>query len=149
MSWQKLLAEKRVAVETPSRQEIDELPELAARNFADAGLPGLSTDGKFSMAYNVARSLANAAVRASGYRVKNTGGGHFNTFVAMEVALGPTYAAARRVLRRLPPETQRPVVRRDRHRHADRGRRELLNKSKKFLIELEAWFRRHHSSLWS
>jgi len=92
MSWTKLQAEKRVAPEPTSRAEIDELREVVERNLNDAALPGLSADGKFAMAYNAARTLANIAVRASGYRVKHAGGGHYNTFLAMEQALGPAYA---------------------------------------------------------
>ncbi len=44
----------------------------------------MSDDGRFDRAYDAARALATLAIRASGYRVKGTGGGHYNTFLALE-----------------------------------------------------------------
>jgi hypothetical protein len=44
------------------------------------------------MAYSAARLHAVRAVRAAGYRVRQRGGAHYNTFVALEVALGPASA---------------------------------------------------------
>src|SRR3712207_5675945 len=92
MTWHELLAAKRVAPEPTSKQELDELREVVARNLQDAQLAGLSSDGKFSMAYNAARTLANMVVRCEGYRVKHQGGGHYNTFLGLEAA-EPTFAA--------------------------------------------------------
>jgi len=83
-----LLAEKRVQPEPAKKQELDDLRALVQRNLDDAALTALSSDGRFSMAYNGVRALATIAVRAAGYRVKATGGGHYNTFVAMEAAMG-------------------------------------------------------------
>lgn len=81
-----------MAAEAATKQELDELRALARRNLADAALPGLSADGQFSMAYNAARTIATLAVRAAGYRIKQTGGAHYNTFLALETALGPAAA---------------------------------------------------------
>ncbi|MCK4340788.1 MAG: hypothetical protein KAY37_03585 [Phycisphaerae bacterium] len=44
------------------------------------------------MAYNAARTLATMAIRAAGYRVKQTGGAHYNTFLALEAAMDPSVA---------------------------------------------------------
>ncbi len=41
------------------------------------------------MAYSAARLHATRAVRAAGYRVRQRGGAHYNTFLALEAALGP------------------------------------------------------------
>jgi len=78
-------------VEATTKSEIDELLALAERNLKDAALPQLSSDGRFSMAYNAARTLANVIIRASGYRVKQTGGAHYNTFLALPVAMSPGF----------------------------------------------------------
>ena len=43
------------------------------------------------MAYNAARTLATIAIRASGYRIKQTGGAHYNTFLALPAAMGPAF----------------------------------------------------------
>ena len=46
MTFKKLLADKRVALEPPSKQELDELREVVATNLADAAVPGLSPQGR-------------------------------------------------------------------------------------------------------
>jgi hypothetical protein len=56
---------------------------MAANQMADAHVRGLSTDTRFALAYNAARLLAVTVVRASGYRVREHGGAHYNTFQAL------------------------------------------------------------------
>lgn len=92
-TWAKLLAEKRVAAEPATKQEIDDLRAVVARSLRDSKAINLSADGKFGFAYNAVRSLATMAIRAAGYRVKSHGGGHFNTFIALE-AVSPAFAAS-------------------------------------------------------
>ncbi len=87
-TWKDLLAERRIEKLPPDKREIDELWSLAKRNLTDAALDGLSPEGRFEFAYNAARTLATIAIRADGYRVKSTGGHHWNTFIALEVAMG-------------------------------------------------------------
>jgi len=43
------------------------------------------------MAYNAARTLATVAIRAAGYRVKQFGGLHYNTFLALPAAIGTAH----------------------------------------------------------
>jgi hypothetical protein len=86
MTWSELLAQKRVVGEPASAEELHSLQAVVRRSLADAALPRLSTDGRFAMAYNAARTLAAMVVRAAGYRVKPTGGGHVNTFLALATA---------------------------------------------------------------
>jgi hypothetical protein len=86
MSWTKLLAERRVVAEPATPQEIDDLRQVVDRNLQDARAAGLSDDGRFNFAYSAARTLTTIVVRACGYRVKGTGGGHYNTFQALESA---------------------------------------------------------------
>jgi len=52
----------------PSAQEILDLLGLTDRDLADCQTPGLSTDWRFSIAYNGALQAATAALAASGYR---------------------------------------------------------------------------------
>ena len=87
MTWTELESQRRVAPEPAAKSEIDQLRALAERNLADAALPGLSADGRFSMAYNAARTLVTIAIRACGYRVKQAGGMHRNTFLALPAAM--------------------------------------------------------------
>jgi hypothetical protein len=86
MTWKKLLAEKRVVREPANKQELGDLRAVVARSFSDAQALNLSSDGKFGFAYNAARTLSTIVVRACGYRVKSQGGGHYNTFLALEAA---------------------------------------------------------------
>jgi hypothetical protein len=84
--WSALLADKRVALEPTSKQELDELREMAALNLNDAQVPGLSAQGQYEHAYNSARLIATTVIRACGYRVTSKGGHHYYTFRALEAA---------------------------------------------------------------
>ncbi len=53
----------------PSPSEIAGLLEVAQRELVDAGVAGLSSDGRFGHAYNAALALATVAVRSAGLRV--------------------------------------------------------------------------------
>ena len=86
MSWSKLLADKRVALEPTSKQELDELREMVAINLRDAQVTGLSAQGRYEFAYNAARLLATVVIRASGYRVTARNGHHYYTFQGLEAA---------------------------------------------------------------
>ena len=85
MSWKELLANKNVTREAPSKAELDNLRSIVARSLKDVGVAGLSADARFVMAYDAARTLSLMIVRASGYRPRSVGG-HYNTFLALEVA---------------------------------------------------------------
>lgn len=92
MPWRKLLEQRRVVLEKAYRAEIEAQRELAARALADASIVVVSNDGRFNHAYDAARALATLVVRASGYRVKGAGGGHYNTFLALEAADPESFA---------------------------------------------------------
>jgi hypothetical protein len=94
MNWSKLLAASRVAREPSSKQELDELREMAALNLLDADVQGLSARGRYEFAYNAARLLATLVVRAAGYRIISKGGHHYYTFLALEVTDGAFAKAA-------------------------------------------------------
>jgi hypothetical protein len=84
MTWRELLAGGRVAKEDTNRKEIADLRAVVHRNLSDANSRGISTDARYGHAYDAARVAAIIAVRASGYRVKVEGGGHYNTFKAFK-----------------------------------------------------------------
>jgi len=50
----------------PSRHEVRELLAVADRSLADSGIGGLSTDGRFGLAYAAALQCAIAALAAAG-----------------------------------------------------------------------------------
>lgn len=87
MSWKQLLVEGRVQSHKTSKQEIDSLRAVVARDIKDASITNLSADRQFAIAYNAALQLAKMVLAASGYRV--TGLGHHQTsFEALEAAMG-------------------------------------------------------------
>lgn len=57
--------------EAPSQAEFDGLVRSARRKFQDVGVPGLSEEGRFDLAYNAAHAFALAALRWHGYRSEN------------------------------------------------------------------------------
>ena len=81
-----MLAGKRVASEPTSKQELDELREMAALNLKDAQVAGVSAQGRYEFAYNVARLMATIVIRACGYRVISKSGHHYYTFKALAAA---------------------------------------------------------------
>src|SRR5712691_7554034 len=88
MSWQQLLTIRRVQPHTTSRQELDGLRAVVARDLNDACVPGLSTDRRFATAYNAVLQLAKMAIACAGYRVSAGNGPHQKSFEAVKVALG-------------------------------------------------------------
>lgn len=90
MSWTRLSTDKKVVAEPPSKLELDNLRSIVIRRLKDVAVHGLSTDARFIMAYDAARTLSLIAVRAAGYRPK-TIGGHYNTFLALEM-VDPAFA---------------------------------------------------------
>ena len=88
MTWQQLLAERKVQRHTTSRQELDDLRAVVERDLADAGLSALSADRRFATAYNAALQTAKMAVACAGYRVASMPGHHRLHFEAARIALG-------------------------------------------------------------
>lgn len=88
MSWTTLLADKKVHRHTTSRQELNELRRIVARDIADAAIPALSEDRRFATAYNAALQSAKMAIACAGYRVAAVPGHHRLTFEGARLALG-------------------------------------------------------------
>ena len=85
MTWEELLAQRRITRESTDHEEIVRLHALAIRNLKDASIQELSLDGRFERAFAAARALATIVVRASGFRVRQPGA-HFGTFRALQAA---------------------------------------------------------------
>jgi len=141
-----LLAEKRVAAEPATKQELDDLRSIVTRSVADAETPGLSDDGRFSMAYNAGRTLALMVVRAEGYRPKSAGGGHFNTFMAFEAADPGAFqqlAAYLDACRQKRNDLSYDVANVAATTETD----ELIRRTKQFQQDAEAWITARHPTL--
>jgi hypothetical protein len=74
MSWTKLLASNTVTSLPATKAELDKLRSLVARSLKDVAATGLSTDMRFILAYDAARTLSLMIVRAAGYRPKRSVG---------------------------------------------------------------------------
>jgi hypothetical protein len=85
MTWSKLLGSNNVTRQPATKKELDNLRSIVSRSLKDVTAPGLSSDARFIMAYDAARTLSLMIVRASGYRPR-AAGGYYNTFLALEAA---------------------------------------------------------------
>lgn len=68
MSLADWLANRWIEAHRTSRAEIADLLAIAARDIAQSGIDGLEPEWRLNIAYNAARQLADAALRAEGYR---------------------------------------------------------------------------------
>jgi len=73
MSWQQLIASRRVQPHTTHAQELQGLRAVVARDLKDAALPDLSIDRRFTIAYNAVLQLTTMVIACSGYRVHGIG----------------------------------------------------------------------------
>lgn len=74
MTYQNLLNLVRTGnlkQEPPDAKEFAGLLRSGQIRLADAGIPGLSPESRFDLAYNAAHALALAALRAQGFRSEN------------------------------------------------------------------------------
>jgi hypothetical protein len=88
MSWQQLLAERRIRPHTTSLQELNDLRSVVQRDLEDAAIEALSADRRFATAYNAVLQVTKMVLACAGYRVTGTGH-HQTTFEALELAMGP------------------------------------------------------------
>lgn len=76
MTWTQLLANRDVQRHRASKNELDAMRALIARDLADAAIAALSADRRFATAYNAALQAANMAIGCAGYRVTSKTGHH-------------------------------------------------------------------------
>jgi hypothetical protein len=87
MGWEKYLKAGSIRRHKTSREEIDALRSVIARDLADAELGRLSHDRKFSSLYNACLQAAKMVIACSGYRVKGSGA-HKTTLACLRFAMG-------------------------------------------------------------
>ena len=146
MSWSRLLEAGRVARHRTSKQELDALRAAIERNLRDAGLPGLSPDNCFGLAYEAGLLAAKVGVHAAGYRVKALPGAHRTTFEAVGLVLGPAhqdrvdyFELCRRRRNELSYEAANIVT--------ARQAAEILRETRQLVLAVEEWIRTHHAHL--
>jgi hypothetical protein len=67
VTWTQLLANRDVQRHRASKNELDAMRALIARDLADAAISALSADRRFATAYNAALQAANMAIGCAGY----------------------------------------------------------------------------------
>jgi hypothetical protein len=92
MSWQQWLSRGDLKPHRTSKQELDNMRTLIARDLADAAIQALSEDRRFATAYNAALQSGTMAIACSGYRVSARAGHHAVTFEAAAFAMGKAAA---------------------------------------------------------
>jgi len=87
VTWTQLLANNEVQRHKTSKNELDKLRAVIARDLGDASLDGISADRRFVTAYNAALQAAKMAIACAGYRV--AGAGHHRvSFEVLRLAMG-------------------------------------------------------------
>jgi hypothetical protein len=75
-----------------SHAEVDELRAVVDRDLKDAAIPQLSSDRRFSVAYNAVQQLGKMVLACKGYRVASSKTGHHaTTFEALRLILDRKY----------------------------------------------------------
>jgi len=73
--------------EATSSEEIADLLGIVRRDLHDARVGAISEDRRFEAAFNAARTLANVALRACGYRAATQLGHHLKTIESLELTM--------------------------------------------------------------
>ncbi|HZL25770.1 MAG TPA: SAV_6107 family HEPN domain-containing protein [Acidobacteriaceae bacterium] len=145
MNWKHLLAKGEVKSHQTSRQELDNIRALIARDLADAALEDLSADRRFATAYNAALQTGKIAIACSGYRVSARAGHHAVTFEAAHLAIGPEAAALTDYFDAC--RRKRNVIDYDNSSVATETEAdEILMKATEFLALIEKWVDTHHAA---
>jgi hypothetical protein len=146
MTWKQLLASHDVQRHRTSKQEIDDMRALVARDLADAAIKALSADRRFATAYNAALQAANIAIACTGHRVTARIGHHKVTVDAITLALaggGAAHAAYFETCRR-----KRNVIDYSRsHVATETEADEILQKATEFYDLVETWITSKHPKL--
>jgi hypothetical protein len=82
---EQLVADRSLARETFSDDQVAAMWAKAAASYADAAVPGLSTGGAFQCLYTAALRASMATLAAHGLRVKSTAN-HYKAFYALRKA---------------------------------------------------------------
>jgi len=145
MTWQTLLAQKRVKPHKTSRRELEALRRIVDRDLADASIPGLSADRSFATAYSAVLQLAKMAIACTGHRVTGPAY-HQTTLAAVRLALGPRidllvayFELCRRKRNKLEYDSAEIV-------NEDEAQ-ELLQKAREFRAVVQTWTRGSHPPL--
>lgn len=87
MSLEKWAEYGWLRAESTSPEEIADLLGIDSRDLHDARVEAISEDRRFEAAFNAARTAANVALRACGYRTATQLGHHLKTVETLELTI--------------------------------------------------------------
>jgi hypothetical protein len=87
MSLEKWAEYGWLKAEPSGPEEIADLLGIVSRDLHDARVEAISEDRRFEAAFNAARTAANVALRASGYRTAVQAGHHLKTIESLELTI--------------------------------------------------------------
>ena len=136
---------RRAQTHRTSRQEIDGLRAVVARDLADASLTDLSPDRQFATAYNAALQLSKMVIACTGYRIIGPGH-HQTTFQALPLAMGSELVGLSRYFDTC--RRKRNVIDYDLASAASETEAaELVEKACEFKDRVESWIFENHPDL--
>ena len=145
MSLKQLLENKKLKEHKTTKEEILCLLQLIKRDIKDAQVQYLSSDRKFTTAYNAVLQSATILLYCKGYKTRGTGH-HYTVFNAMKEILGKEYYDLSyyfdscRAKRNLTDYTSAGVV-------SETEAEELLAESKKFKEVILQWVQKKYPDL--
>lgn len=130
---------------TPDPATIRRLQEAARRSLHDAGLSGLSAEGRFDLAYKAIMQTANLALQANGYRTLTSKPGHHQTMIqtlSQTIGLDPATVRLLDTLRK-----QRNVIDYSGDLVSGSMANEAVEQAKQLQLHVEVWLREHKPEL--
>jgi len=145
MSLEKWAEYHWLKAEPTSRDEIKSLLTIVERDLKDANVQAISEDRRFEAAFNAARTAANLALRASGYRTSMQAGHHIKTIESLELTIK---AEAKLVQRLKVLSKKRNATSYDSAGNVSKQELELALKTAAELHrEVVAWLKKEHPEL--
>jgi hypothetical protein len=145
MSLEKWVEYGWLKAEPTSRDEIKSLLTIIDRDLKDATVAAISEDRRFEAAFNAARTAANVALRACGYRTSIQTGHHVKTIESLEL----TIKADSKLIRRMKIlSKKRNATSYDSAGNVSKQELELAIKTATELQhEVVAWLKKNHPEL--
>lgn len=145
MSLEKWAEYGWLKAEPTSRDEIKGLLSIVQRDLKDAKVEAISEDRRFEAAFNAARTAANAALRACGYRTSTQGGHHAKTIESLEFTI---HGDSRLIQRLKVLSKKRNATSYDSAGNVSKQDLELAIKvAKELHAEVTTWLKKNHPDL--
>lgn len=144
MSLEKSRARLNLKKHSTSKKEIESLFRIIERDLKDAEVKSVSSDRRFSTAYNAALQIATVVIHCEGYRTEGHGH-HAVTFKALREVSGfkelSGYFERCRKKRNQTDYIAAGII-------SEKEAEELTTKAKDFFKDLKKWLKKNHPKLY-